>query len=119
MPMLTGNCVAITGGAVISIVVTYMTRWTMTQEMEEEEWNKTRDIDNPLSPWVSKYRGELDIETVGEFHDRPPLDLVIKKFRAAKLTSYGAAVCFTAVFIIIWPCSMLSVDILDIRHVTT
>jgi len=113
MPMLTGNCVSITAGAIISIVVTFITRWNMTPEMEEEEWNKTRDIDNPLSPWVAKYRGELDLDTLGELRERPPLDLVIKKFRSAKLTAFGAAVAFTIVFVIVWPCSMLSVDMLD------
>ena len=113
MPMLTGNCVSIVAGAVISIVVTFVTRWTMTKEMEEEEWDKTRDIDNPLSPWVVKYQGELDLKEVGEFHNRPPLDLVISKFRPAKLTSFIAAICFTAVFVVIWPGSMLSVGVLD------
>ena len=29
-----------------------MYRWHMTAEDEEAEWEKTRDIDNPLSPWV-------------------------------------------------------------------
>ena len=113
MPMLTGNIVAISAGAVFSILVTYITRWNMTKEIEEAEWDKTRDIDNPLSPWVSKYQGELDLEVVGEFHDRPPLDLVISKFRSAKITSFVAAAMFTIVFVVIWPCSMLSVDILD------
>ena len=115
IPMLTGNCVAITMGAVISILVTFLTRWNMTKEMEEEEWNKTRDIDNPLSPWVSKYQGELDLEVsdMKEFHEKPPMDLVVTKFRAAKITAWSAAVCFTVVFVGVWPGSMLSVDILD------
>ena len=70
---------AITAGAVISVLVTFATRWTMTRqgemlssqseaslrcwtlsdhsegsehllprEMEQAEWEKTRDIDNPL-----------------------------------------------------------------------
>ena len=115
MPMLTGNCVAITMGAIISTIVTFLTRRNMTKEMEEEEWNKTRDIDNPLSPWVSKYQGELDLEVsdMREFHEKPPMDLVVSKFRAAKITAWSAAVCFTVVFVGVWPGSMLSVDILD------
>ena len=113
--MLTGNCVAITMGAIISTVVTFLTRRNMTKEMEEEEWNKTRDIDNPLSPWVAKYQGELDLEMsdMTEFHEKPPLDLVVSKFRAAKLTAWSAAVAFTVVFVGIWPGSMLATDILD------
>ena len=105
MPMLAGNCVSIIMGAVISIIVTYITRWNMTKEMEEEEWRKTRDIDNPLSPWVSKYQGELDLEVsdMKEFHEKPPMDLVVRKFMAAKITAWVAAVCFTVVFVGVWP----------------
>ncbi|XP_023324732.1 urea-proton symporter DUR3 isoform X2 [Eurytemora carolleeae] len=59
IPMLLGNLVSISGGAVFSIVVTFCTRWHMTKEDEEAEWEKTRDIDNPLHPWIQVYKGEL------------------------------------------------------------
>merc|ERR1712198_589372 len=113
LPMLFGNITAIGMGAVFTIVVTYITRWNMTAEIEEEEWEKTRDIDNPLSPWVAKYQGELNLDDVENFHDRPPLEIVIRKFRAAKITSYIAAVCFTILFVVIWPGSMLTIDIFN------
>jgi hypothetical protein len=87
----------------------------MTPEEIEAEWEKTRDIDNPLSPWVQKYKGELNLEEGDTFHDRPPLDLVIKKFRAAKLTSCIAGIAFTVLFVGIWPGSMLTVNILDVK----
>merc|ERR1719378_891624 len=114
LPMLFGNITAIGMGAVFTIVVTYITRWNMTPEIEEAEWEKTRDIDNPLSPWVAKYQGELNLDDVENFHDRPPLEIVIRKFRAAKITAYSAAVLFTLLFVCIWPGSMLSMDILDL-----
>merc|ERR550532_281762 len=113
MPMLTGNILAIAVGGFACIAVTFATRWTLTPEMEELEWEKTRDIDNPLSPWVTKYKGELNLDDGENFHDRPPLEIVIRKFRAAKITAYAAAVLFTLFFICIWPGSMLSTDILD------
>ena len=47
------------------------------------------------------------------FHDRPPLDLVIKKFRSAKITAYIASVAFLILFVGIWPGSMLTVNVLD------
>jgi len=114
LPMLVGNIVAIGVGAVFCIVVTFITRWKMTPEIEEAEWDKTRDIDNPLSPWVAKYKGELNLDDGENFHDRPPLEIVIRKFRAAKITAYVAAVLFTLLFVCIWPGSMLSIDILDL-----
>jgi len=113
MPMLVGNITSIGVGAVASIVVSFCTRWTMTEEEVEAEWEKTRDIDNPLSPWVQVYKGELNLDDGENFHDRPPLDIVIRKFRTAKITAYTAAVLFTLFFVCIWPGSMLSVDILD------
>jgi len=114
LPMLTGNILAISVGGVISLVVSFITNMRLTPEMEEAEWDKTRDIDNPLSPWVAKYKGELNLEDGENFHDRPPLEIVIRKFRAAKITAYCAAVLFTLLFICIWPGSMLSIDILDL-----
>merc|ERR1712061_275027 len=119
LPMLFGNITAIGAGAVFTIIITFVTRWTMTPEIEEEEWEKTRDIDNPLSPWVAKYQGELNLDDVENFHDRPPLEIVIRKFRAAKITSYIAAVCFTVLFVVIWPGSMLSIDIFDLQQFNT
>ena len=84
----------------------------MTPEEIEAEWEKTRDIDNPLNPWVQVYQGELKLEEGASFHDRPALDLVIKKFRAAKLTAYIAGLLFTVLFVCIWPGSMLSIDVM-------
>merc|ERR1712112_787191 len=112
LPMLTGNMVAISVGGAACIIVTFITRWRLTSEMEE--WDKTRDIDNPLSPWVTKYKGELNLDDSEHFHDRPPLEIVIRKFRTAKYTAYTAAVLFTVFFMGLWPGSMLTVDILDL-----
>merc|ERR1711970_896276 len=115
LPMLTGNMVAISVGGAACIIVTFITRWRLTKEMEEAEWDKTRDIDNPLSPWVTKYKGELNLDDGENFHDRPPLEIVIRKFRTAKFTAYTAAVLFTIFFMGLWPGSMLTVDILDLN----
>ena len=54
--MLAGNITAISVGAIFAIVVSLITRPSMTKEEVEEEWEKTREIDNPLSPWVQKYK---------------------------------------------------------------
>ena len=47
---------AITFGAVFGIVVSLCTRPHMTDEEVETEWEITRNIDNPLSPWVQVYK---------------------------------------------------------------
>jgi len=113
-PMLAGNISAIAMGATLAILVSLCTRRAMSKEEVEAEWEKTRDIDNPLSPWVQVYKGELNLEEGDKFHDRPPLELVIKKFRAAKITAYIAGLFFTLLFVGIWPGSMLTLDVLDV-----
>ena len=112
-PMMAGNIGAILVGALFSIVISFTTRPHMTTEQVEAEWEKTRDIDNPLNPWVQVYKGELKLEEGAHFHDRPALDIVIRKFRAAKLTAYVAGLFFTVLFVCVWPGSMLSVDVMD------
>ena len=54
--MLVGNIVAFVSGGFYSITVSWATNFRMTQEQAEAEWEKTRDIDNPLSPWVTVYK---------------------------------------------------------------
>ena len=54
--MLAGNITAISVGAILAIIVSLITRRSMTELEVEEEWEKTREIDNPLSPWVQKYK---------------------------------------------------------------
>ncbi len=56
LPMLTGNIVSFASGAIFAIVVSFATRPHMSKEEVEIEWEKTRDIDNPLSPWVQVYK---------------------------------------------------------------
>jgi len=112
--MMAGNITAIFIGALAAIFVSLITRSSMTTEEIEAEWEKTRDIDNPLNPWVHVYKGELKLEEGANFADRPPLDIVIRKFRAAKLTAYVAGLLFTILFVCIWPGSMLSIDVMDI-----
>merc|ERR1712012_208695 len=113
LPMLTGNMSAIVVGALAGIIVSLCTRGRMSAEEIEAEWEKTRDIDNPLNPWVQVYKGELKLEEGTNYSDRPPLDIVIRKFRAAKLTAYVAGLLFTILFVCVWPGSMLSIDVMD------
>uniref|UniRef100_A0A0K2TLS5 Urea-proton symporter DUR3 n=1 Tax=Lepeophtheirus salmonis TaxID=72036 RepID=A0A0K2TLS5_LEPSM len=112
-PMLLGNITAIGCGAMFAIGVSLLTRPKMSEEEVEMEWEKTRDIDNPLSPWVEIYKGELNLEEGNHFHERPALNLIIRKFRAAKITAYIAGLFFTIMFIFVWPGSMLSLGVFD------
>ena len=56
--MMAGNITAICFGAMAAVIVSLCTRGRMTAEEVEAEWEKTRDIDNPLNPWVEVYKGK-------------------------------------------------------------
>ena len=61
--MLVGNLVSILSGVLYATVVSWATNPRMTKEQAEAEWEKTRNIDNPLSPWVSIYKVNIDFRT--------------------------------------------------------
>ena len=112
-PMLTGNLTSLTVGAILVVAVSIFTRSSMTKKDGEEEWEKTRNIDNPLSPWIENYKNELNLDEDDCNNKRPPLDIVLQKFKAAKYTAYAATVVFVILFLGIIPGSMLSIPILE------
>ncbi|KAF0301993.1 putative urea active transporter 1 [Amphibalanus amphitrite] len=114
-PMLIGNIVSVTVGGLVCIAVSLADNWRMTPEQMEHEWEKTRDIDNPLTPWVHVYRDCLDISEARNvsYHERPPIDGIVRRFRLAKRTAYGAGVCLTLLFVVIWTSSMIAAHPLD------
>lgn len=52
MPMLTGNVVSLVAGGIISVVTSLL---SIGSKDGSDVWEKTRDIDNPLSPWTELY----------------------------------------------------------------
>ena len=40
-----------------------------------KEWDKTRDIDNPLTPWTLLYQVDLDLPAPKYHHERPPVGM--------------------------------------------
>lgn len=115
-PMLIGNIVSVSVGGLVCVVVSLMENLRMTTEQMEREWEKTRDIDNPLTPWVFVYRNCLDLREIApdaSYHQRPPIDGIVKRFQMAKRTAFVAGACFTMLFIVIWPGSMIAAHPLD------
>ena len=54
LPMLCGNCVSIFVGGVVCVVVSLWKNRHMTKAEREEVWERTRGIDNELSPWSER-----------------------------------------------------------------
>ncbi|XP_013388209.1 urea-proton symporter DUR3 [Lingula anatina] len=107
--MLVGNCVAIGSGGIICIVVSLITNRRFKSEDAVKEWEKTRNVDNPLNPWVHLYE-DLPREKKDE---RPSHEEFLKIFRSAKITAYVAGIILSVVLIIIWPAIMAGLRVLN------
>lgn len=113
LPMLCGNITSIGVSFIVTVTVSLATNRYYNGGNAQEIWENTRDIDNPLSPWVELYARELDIRGVHELDKRPSLQIVTDTFKQAKTIAMIGAICLTLILIIIWPGSMVSAGILD------
>jgi len=52
VPSLTGNLVSLLSGGILAVLVSL---FSGKAKEGPEVWEKTRDIDNPLSPWTELY----------------------------------------------------------------
>ncbi|KAH3853912.1 hypothetical protein DPMN_096450 [Dreissena polymorpha] len=52
VPSFTGNLVSLLSGGVIAVLVSLLSG---KNKEGAEVWEKTRDIDSPLSPWTELY----------------------------------------------------------------
>ncbi|KAH9514149.1 urea active transporter [Bulinus truncatus] len=118
MSMLCGNLVAILGGGLITVIVSFVSNWHYDVSMSEEIWENTRDIDNPLSPWMEKYQKDLQISGSHRLDNRPSLQDVQKAFRRAKVMAYFLSTTFTVVLVIAWPAFMTTIDVMTLTQFT-
>ncbi|XP_013388214.1 urea-proton symporter DUR3 [Lingula anatina] len=107
--MLVGNCVSISSGGITCIIVAFLTNRRVTKADIIAEWEKTRNIDNPLNPWIHLYK-HIPRRSKG---DRPSHDEFLKMFRPAKITAYSTGVILTVVLVIIWPGIMAALRVLS------
>ena len=50
----------------------------MEQGIEKNrEWDKTRDIDNPLTPWTMLYQVDLNLPPPKTHHERPSVEVSV------------------------------------------
>ena len=52
-PSLVGNLVSLVSGGILTVLVSVLSSPRVPDQ--SEVWEKTRDIDNPLSPWTELY----------------------------------------------------------------
>ncbi|KAL4238295.1 hypothetical protein ACF0H5_003007 [Mactra antiquata] len=104
MPMLTGNVVSLVAGGVIAVVISLL---SLGNKEDPEVWEKTRDIDNPLSPWTELYEKDLNLTGAYRLDSRPSLEDVQKTFKKAKYVAFFGSISLTVLIIFIWPIIMI------------
>ncbi|BFZ14483.1 hypothetical protein BsWGS_17522 [Bradybaena similaris] len=108
--VLAGSTASFGLSLILTIVVSMLTNKVKNTRDELTEWQKARDIDNPLKPWSELFREEFPNLKDGE---KPTYNELDKVFRKAKLTAYIGGVISILLFIIIIPGSMASLHVLE------
>ncbi|CAL1534467.1 unnamed protein product [Lymnaea stagnalis] len=108
--VLAGSTTSFGLSLLLTIFVSLLTNKIKSHKDEMVEWQKVRDIDNPLKPWNELFKEEFPDMKDG---DKPTYDELDKVFRTAKLTAYIGGAISLVIFIIIIPGSMASLHVLE------
>ncbi|CAH1777539.1 unnamed protein product [Owenia fusiformis] len=116
VPMLVGNCISIGLSGLVSVIVSLCTLdWKRFDE--KKEWEKLRNIENPLHPWYVKYargfgmKGDLKSKFV-----RPTQKMIKDHFKPLRITAIVAGVILSIGYVIIWPAVMVPFEVLTKRE---
>lgn len=84
----------------------------MTAEQQLEQWERTRNIDNPLSPWVQMYSYiQEGRKAAGKTSIRPSHESFTQLFRRPKIIAYSTGITLTVVLVVVWPGVMASLKV--------
>jgi Na+/proline symporter len=108
-PVLAGSTTSFGLSLILTIVVSLLTNKVKNKKDELVEWQKARDIDNPLKPWSELFKDDFPALRGSE---KPSYDELDKVFRTAKLTAYIGGAISLVLFIVIIPGSMASLHVL-------
>ncbi|KAH9519869.1 hypothetical protein Btru_071108 [Bulinus truncatus] len=107
--VLAGSTTSFGLSLLLTIMVSLLTNKIRSYKDEMVEWQKVRDIDNPLKPWNELFKEEFPDMKDGE---KPTYDELDKVFRTAKLTAYIGGAISLLIFIVVIPGSMASMHVL-------
>ncbi|CAG5131507.1 unnamed protein product [Candidula unifasciata] len=113
LAMLSGNLAAILAGGLITVVVSLVRNIRFDPSTGVEIWETTRDIDNPLSPWMEKYQRKLNLYGSHRLENRPSLQEVQKAFKGAKNMAYFMSTIVSGCLVILWPAAMVATGVMS------
>jgi len=111
--ILSGACTSLGLSFFITLIVSLLTSKVKTKEDIEDEWNKLREIDNPLHPWAELYRDDFKNLKEGE---QPSVEELDKMFQKARIAAYVGGFGTLVLFVGIIPSVMMSQHVLSLQQ---
>ncbi|KAK3751241.1 hypothetical protein RRG08_023998 [Elysia crispata] len=108
--VLAGSTTAFGLSLTLTIVVSLFTNKIKTPHDALMEWEKARDIDNPLKPWSETFKEDFPQLREGE---KPTYDELDKVFRTAKLVAYIGGTISLTLFVVVIPGIMATLHVLS------
>ena len=105
MPVIIGSAIAVVGGGLVCIIVSLMCGGCSSELVEEEVWEITRKIDNPVQSWSVRYAPDIGAHHMVK--GKPHFFTVRRTFRAAEMSAYIAGVLLSVIVLLVWPACML------------
>nr|KAG5702158.1 hypothetical protein BaRGS_010424 [Batillaria attramentaria] len=107
--VMAGSCTSFFVTLIVTVIVSLVTHNITDDDEARLEWQKVRDIDNPLNPWVGFYREEFPNL---RHNQKPSYEELETVFRKAKVAAIVGSVCCLLLFIILIPGVMASMHVL-------
>lgn len=108
--VLIGSGVALGVGGLLCITVSLFSGGCSGDLMEEEEWEKTRKVDNPVLPWTVRYAPDIGAHQMVK--GRPHFYTVRRAFKGPEMCAYICGVLLTVIVVLVWPACMLLIDVM-------
>ncbi|GFR91349.1 urea-proton symporter DUR3-like [Elysia marginata] len=108
--VLAGSCTAFGLSLFLTVAVSLFTHKIKNSKDAFMEWQKARDIDNPLKPWSEKFKE--DFPQLGD-DEKPSYEELDKVFRTAKLVAYIGGAVSLSLFVVIIPGIMATLHVLS------
>ena len=109
LPLLVGLSAALGMGGIMCIIVSLSCGGCDGDLLEEEEWEKTRQIDNPILPWSVKYAPDIGANNLAK--GRPHFYTVRRSFKGSEICAYIFGVLLAVCAVLVWPAAMLTAKI--------
>ncbi|KAH9509963.1 hypothetical protein Btru_044732 [Bulinus truncatus] len=112
--VVAGSTISVTVTLVLTVSVSLYSHQISTAEDEDAEWEKLRNIDNPLHPWAVQF-GE-DFPQVKDRISRPSYQQMESLSKNGRLVAIIGCVVFFIVYIVIIPGTMASLEVLSVEQ---